>query len=296
MSQTARRAAGPMEHLDDWEESLQARYPAGAVPSSLAGNAKKAEEFRDYAADVRPTVREFYRQNHRHQTLEFVLEKKRQFLPPRHRRMGIWEAMEFLNTLVDDSDPDTDLSQIEHLMQTAEAIRRDGHPRWFVLTGLIHDLGKILCLFGEPQWAVVGDTFPVGCAFSDKVVFPEFFAENPDSNVPEYQTPCGIYSEGCGLDAVHLSWGHDEYLYQVVKGHLPDEALAMIRYHSCYAIHREGAYGHLMNDRDRELMAWVRAFNPYDLYSKGADRPDVAKLRPYYEDLIAEFFPPTLDW
>ena len=94
--------------------------------------------------------------------------------------MGIWEAMEFLNTLVDDSDPDTNLTQIEHLMQTAEAIRADGHPRWFILTGLIHDLGKILCLFGEPQWAVVGDTFPVGCRYSDKIVFPEFFADNPD--------------------------------------------------------------------------------------------------------------------
>ena len=78
--------------------------------------------------------------------------------------MGIWEAMEFLNTLVDDSDPDTDLNQIEHLVQVAEAMRRDGKPRWFILTGLIHDLGKILCLFDEPQWAVVGDTFPVGCA------------------------------------------------------------------------------------------------------------------------------------
>ena len=94
--------------------------------------------------------------------------------------MGIWEAMEFLNTLVDDSDPDTDLTQIEHLMQTSEAIRADGHPRWFILTGLIHDLGKVLCLFGEPQWAVVGDTFPVGCRYSDKVVFPEFFEDNPD--------------------------------------------------------------------------------------------------------------------
>ena len=60
--------------------------------------------------------------------------------------MGIWEAMDFLNTLVDDSDPDTDLSQIEHNLQTAEAIRRDGHPRWFQLTGLVHDLGKVLCL------------------------------------------------------------------------------------------------------------------------------------------------------
>ena len=95
--------------------------------------------------------------------------------------MSIWSAMEFLNTLVDDSDPDTDLSQIEHLLQTAEAIRADGHPRWFILTGLIHDLGKVLCLYGEPQWAVVGDTFPVGCAYSDKIVFPEFFDDNPDA-------------------------------------------------------------------------------------------------------------------
>ena len=70
--------------------------------------------------------------------------------------MGIWEALEYLNTLVADSDPDTDLSQIEHNLQTAAAIRCDGHPRWMILTGLIHDLGKVLCLYGEPQWAVVG--------------------------------------------------------------------------------------------------------------------------------------------
>src|SRR4029078_7108663 len=125
--------------------------------------------------------------------------------------MGIWEAMEYLNTLVDDSDPDTQLTQIEHLMQTAEAIRADGHPRWFVLTGLIHDLGKILCLWDEPQWAVVGDTFPVGCRYSDKIVFPQFFAENPDHRDPRYQTRLGVYAAGCGLSQVQMSWGHDEY-------------------------------------------------------------------------------------
>jgi inositol oxygenase len=287
----------PLEHVDDWEEALQARYPAGSeAPSPAAGTAKKPDEFRNYRDFVRPCVREFYRLNHRHQTLEFVLAKKREYLPLARRRMGVWEAMEFLNTLVDDSDPDTDLTQIEHLMQTAEAIRRDGRPRWFILAGLIHDLGKILCLFGEPQWAVVGDTFPVGCTYSDKVVFHEFFAENPDSRVPAYQTPCGVYEERCGLDRVHLSWGHDEYLYRVVRDYLPEEARYMIRYHSFYAAHREGAYAHLMNGHDRELFAWVRAFNPYDLYSKGESRPDVAGLRPFYEELIAEFFPPALRW
>ena len=279
---------GPLPHLDDWEEVLAARYPAAP--------AKSKEAFRDYRAEARPSVREFYRLNHRHQTLAFVLAKKQQYLPLRRRRMGVWEALEFLNTLVDDSDPDTELSQIEHLLQTAEAVRAAGQPRWLILTGLIHDLGKILCLFGEPQWAVVGDTFPVGCAFSDRVVFPEFFADNPDSQVHAYQTPCGIYEEGCGLDRVHLSWGHDEYLYQVVRDYLPEEARYVIRYHSFYAAHREGAYGHLMSERDREMFAWVRTFNPYDLYSKAASRPDVAALRPFYEDLIAEFLPPVLSW
>jgi inositol oxygenase len=160
----------------------------------------------------------------------------------------------------------------------------------------VHDLGKVLCLYGEPQWAVVGDTFPVGCAFSPRIVFPELFAGNPDTRVPEYSTRLGIYGEGCGLDRVHMSWGHDEYLYQVLRPHLPAEALAVVRYHSFYAAHREGDYGYLMNADDRRLMEVVREFNPYDLYSKSAERPDFARLRAYYEDLVAEFLPPVLDW
>jgi inositol oxygenase len=257
---------------------------------------KKQDEFRDYSAETAPVVQEFYRQNHAQQTRDFVLQKKREYLPLAKRRMGIWEAMQYLNTLVDDSDPDTNLSQIQHLMQTSEAIRKDGKPRWFILTGLIHDLGKILCLYGEPQWAVVGDTFPVGCAFSDKIVYPEFFAANPDSRDPRYRTPLGVYAEGCGLDRVDLSWGHDEYLYQVVKGYLPDEALYMIRYHSFYPWHKEGAYDRLMDERDRRMLPWVKEFNPYDLYSKSAERPDAEALKPFYTDLIAEYFPAELSW
>jgi inositol oxygenase len=283
---------GPLSDLDDWESAHE--------PPAIDGNGNSAAEpkraFRDYRNAVCPGVSEFYRLNHTHQTLDFVLAKKREYLSRQRSSMTIWEAMAFLNTLVDDSDPDTDLSQIEHLMQTAEAIRRDGHPRWFILTGLIHDLGKVLCLYGEPQWAVVGDTFPVGCRYSEEIVFHEFFSENPDWMNPIYQTPCGIYEPGCGLDRVHLSWGHDEYLYQIVKDHLPEEALAMIRYHSFYPAHRAGEYGELMNDRDRELMDWVRRFNPYDLYSKGEKRPDVAALTPYYRKLIDEFFLGPLAW
>ena len=283
----------PLQDLDHWEEFLKARYPE---PSGGGRPARDESTFRDYRKEARPSVKEFYRLNHAHQTFDFVQQKRRQYLGLTNRQMGVWEAMEYLNQLVDDSDPDTDLSQIEHLLQAAEAARADGQPRWMILTCLIHDLGKILCLWGEPQWAVVGDTFPVGCAYSDRVVFPEFFADNPDAKVPKYQTRNGVYEEGCGLDKVYLSWGHDEYMYHVVKDYLPEEALYMIRYHSFYAAHREGAYDHLMSDHDRQMFEWVRRFNPYDLYSKADERPDLAKLKPYYEALIAEYFPPTVRW
>ena len=143
---------------------------------------------------------------------------------------------------------------------------------------------------------MVGDTFPVGCRFSERIVFHEFFADNPDAAVSEYRSRLGIYEEGCGLDRVMLAWGHDEYLYHVAREYLPEEALAMIRYHSFYAAHREGEYQYLMNDHDREMFEGVRQFNPYDLYSKSHEPPDVAALRPFYEDLIAKFFPPALAW
>lgn len=283
----------PLENLEEWEDFVKERYPENLVGTNPN---KKEEQFRDYENTARPTVREFYRLNHRYQSFDFVQEKRREFLVRNRREMSVWEALEFLNTLVDDSDPDTDLSQLEHLLQTAEQIRKDGHPRWFILTGLIHDLGKILCLFGEPQWAVVGDTFPVGCTYSEKIVFHKFFADNPDSQNPAYQTKLGIYEKNKGLDSVTMSWGHDEYLYHVTKDYLPQEALYMIRYHSFYPAHRDGAYDYLMNDQDRRMLGWVQKFNPYDLYTKSHTRPNLKELRPFYDELIREYLPPILKW
>lgn len=278
----------PLQSIEQWEEDVLARYP------EQDSTAKNKEEFRNYDNPGRDTVREFYRLNHQYQTFDFVQEKKREFLQFNRKDLPVWEAMEFLNTLVDDSDPDIELDQLQHLLQTAEAIRADGHPDWFVLTGFIHDMGKVLCLFGEPQWAVVGDTFPVGCKFSDKIVYPEFFALNPDSRDERYNTEYGIYTPHCGLDNVQMSWGHDEYLYQITKDYLPEPALYMIRYHSFYSQHREHAYNHLMSAHDHKMFEWVNKFNPYDLYSKSPKPPVVSELKSYYEDLIAKYLPATV--
>lgn len=277
----------PLESLDDWEDDLLKRYPEP--------NKKQKEDYRNYTDSPRDAlVRNFYKINHQFQTYDFVVAKQEEFLELKKQKMSVWEALDYLNTLVDDSDPDIELDQLQHLLQTAEAIRQDGHPDWFVLTGLLHDLGKVLCLYGEPQWAVVGDTYPVGCQFSDKIVYPEFFAENTDYSDERYNTKFGVYSKHCGLDQVKMSWGHDEYLYHVMKDYLPKPALYIIRYHSFYAQHREGAYSHLMNEEDHKNFEWVKKFNPYDLYSKIPVPPDAKALKPYYEKLIAKYLPNKL--
>jgi inositol oxygenase len=278
----------PLNSLDEWEEDVLKRYPEQEAP------AKAKEEFRNYETPVRDTVREFYKLNHTYQTYDFVQGKRREFLSFGKREMPVWDAFQFLNQLVDDSDPDTDLDQFQHLLQTAEAIRADGHPDWMVLVGLMHDMGKVLCLFGEPQWAVVGDTFPVGCAHSEKVVYPEFFALNPDSGDPVYNAELGVYKIHCGLRNVNMSWGHDEYVYQMMKNSLPEPGLYMLRYHSFYAWHREGAYDYLLDDHDRDMLKWVKLFNPYDLYSKNPEPPDWTRLKPYYENLVNKYLPATL--
>jgi inositol oxygenase len=93
-----------------------------------------------------------------------------------------------------------------------------------------------------------------------------------------------------------MSWGHDEYIYRVVKDYLPEPALYMLRYRSFYAAHRHRAYRHLMSSHGEDMFSWVQKFNPYDLYSKGAAQPQVNEMCPYYEDLIAEFFPDSIHW
>eukprot|EP01113_Clastostelium_recurvatum_P000059 TRINITY_DN1002_c0_g1_i4.p1 TRINITY_DN1002_c0_g1~~TRINITY_DN1002_c0_g1_i4.p1 ORF type:complete len:307 (-),score=107.85 TRINITY_DN1002_c0_g1_i4:95-958(-) len=262
---------------------------------------KDKADFRNYAdSKLQDRVSRTYEVQHTQMTYTYAQEKLKHFTTHGiNMEMTIWEACEMLNAIVDESDPDVDTPQIHHLLQTAEAIRR-AYPGeewdWFHLTGLIHDLGKLLALpqVGLPQWAVVGDTFPVGCKFVEENVFSEFFAANPDNSDPRYNTVNGVYEPGCGLDKVTMSWGHDEYMYQVClrnKATLPVQALYMIRFHSFYPWHRYGAYTHLLNDQDRDMLKWVLEFNKYDLYSKEDVAVDVATLKEYYTKLAHKYFP-----
>ena len=210
-----------------------------------------------------------------------LLAQHAQFGSFSYKRMTVMEAVDMLDGLVDESDPDVDFPNSFHAFQTAEGIRKAhpdkgvlptrpswwwgrvevwpspsrpclppqpqgcpsalapapplacpaslSPPDWFHLIGLLHDLGKVLALAGEPQvrrgvegvgragpraasalgsghplggqasqahpplpvppqWAVVGDTFPVGCRPQGSVLFCDStFQDNPDLQDPLYR-------------------------------------------------------------------------------------------------------------
>lgn len=264
--------------------------------------AVKQKDFRDYHKDeeIIRAVREHYRKMRMNQTVEYVQRMKEKYLTF-DKPMHVWEAMEKLNVLVDVSDPDLTLPNVHHLIQTAEGAREDGQPDWLQLVGLIHDLGKVMYLWGcdedgtseKEQWGLVGDIFVVGCKIPGTVVYPEFNTLNPDMHDPRYNTETGMYEVGCGLDNCQLAWGHDEYLYQVLKHHpenkIPEEGMVDIRYHSFYPWHTGNSYAALESPRDEQYKEGVRKFNQYDLYTKRHQTFDLEEMKAYYQPIIEKY-------
>ena len=82
--------------------------------------------------------------------MEFVKSMHQKYLKFNHR-MKIQDVFSKLEHFIDVSDPDISLPNYYHGIQTAEAIRKDEHPEWLQLVGLIHDLGKIMYLWGNDQ-------------------------------------------------------------------------------------------------------------------------------------------------
>ena len=259
------------------------------------------KKFRDYDSDaVLPAVRENYRKMRSRQTVDYARRMREKYLTF-ERPLTVWQAVEALDDFVDLSDPDMDLPNAQHLLQTAEGIRAADKPDWMQLVGLIHDLGKVMYRWGcdedgtslAEQWGMVGDIFLVGCALPDTAVYPEFNALNPDMQDPRYNSELGIYQAGCGLDACITAWGHDEYLFQVLQNHphnrIPEAGMVMIRYHSFYPWHSGGSYENLMQPRDYRYRDWVREFNRYDLYTKSQQTLDPERLRARYQPIIERY-------
>jgi len=259
------------------------------------------DAFRNYEDSKRQEIVEkTYHTMHTLQTVGFGRETREKWLKFDKGQFTIMEMIALLDELVDDSDPDNELPNSIHDFQTAERIRQQWPTEdWFHLVGLLHDIGKVLALravAGDQvleQWAVVGDTYPVGCAPAEEIVFgAKSFEDNPDMKDSVYSTKMGMYKPGCGISKLMMSWGHDEYMYWVLKENnctLPDAGLNMIRFHSFYPWHDKGAYTQFESEDDAEMKQWVKEFNKFDLYSKGDAVPDVANLVPYYQTLLEKY-------
>lgn len=144
------------------------------VPTFVPGSDKAVEAFRVYERTDKgwnSTVYKHYRAMRTNQTLAFVnrmLEKYslesfgvRPVTPAgaellraagvssgvegapdgsKGLTMSVRDMFKLLEKYVDASDPDTELPNLIHMIQTAERARAAGEPDWFVLTCLIHDM------------------------------------------------------------------------------------------------------------------------------------------------------------
>lgn len=269
---------------------------ASTVDTPSGDNGSGGQRFRNYGPDALQRVKDFYYDNHKNQSFSMAAALRERYIPLRGLKRDVWEVVEEIGGLRDQSDPDLrDVPQLWHFYQTAESLRKKNQPKAMIAAGFVHDLGKILTRELH-HWAVVGDTFPVGCAFSDKNVFPEYFQLNPDFDNPRYNTPNGVYTPGVGIENLAMSFGHDEYAHAVLGGSLPPDVAFAMRFHSFYPWHRERAYTHLESAQDRQRLPLVRLFAGSDCYSKDSKPPDVETLKPYYQALVRRFFPGKVQW
>lgn len=299
--------------MSSFELEAAPANPSLVATSSIKTSDKSDVDFRNYDPAVTPrrVVEHYLNMRSKHTVAQYEkMAAKYHFDPVTgegRRQMTILEAFKELECYVDASDPDLDLPNLVHLLQTAEGIRKAGHPEWFQVVGLLHDMGKIMFLWGDDsdgqngydpkgqQWGLGGDTFVVGCALPEgaAIVFPEFNHLNPDMADDRYSSTFGMYAAKCGIDNLKFAWGHDEYMYRMLvanKADIPKEGLAMVRYHSAYPWHTHNQYSHLTTEEDEEIKEWVKVFNQFDLYTKdGNNKVDVDALWPYYKGLLDKF-------
>lgn len=151
-------------------------------------NTKDKDSFRNFSEGTALFDRVFntYLEMHTKQCVEYVQQKHKQYLGFNHGKFSIMEAIAELEDFVDASDPDVDFPNSYHAYQTAEGLRAQ-YPDldWLHLTGLIHDLGKMMGKWGEPQFSTVGDTYIVGAEFAPSIVYRNnTFHNNPDLKNP----------------------------------------------------------------------------------------------------------------
>lgn len=194
------------------------------------------------------------------QSLDTIKQLRRKYMDPVFGKARVWEMIEKLGMCIDESDNSLLLtSQYVHVQQILEAMEQDKvEDRDLILTALLHDIGKVMLLANEAPEHVVG-----------------------------YINPVGDWAHGIGLDNIVFQFGHDEFAYQRLKDHVPENIAWTIRYHS-------GMYNKIApycSDREKPFLNGTLArFQPYDMGVKSFTHlPKLDMSR--YRDMIEDMFP-----
>ena len=75
--------------------------------------------FRNY--DNKNKVENTYKKMLENHTIQYLNDMKNKFIPS--KKYNIWDIITQFNSIIDESDPDSDLPQIVHAYQTAESIK-----------------------------------------------------------------------------------------------------------------------------------------------------------------------------
>jgi inositol oxygenase len=190
------------------DENNQGHKKTCTVPppssAKLPKSDKDVTKFRDFNGatnTVVPRLRQQYKWMREKSTVAFYDRMIDKFGKFDHATWTIREAFDALGDFRDALEPDLELPNFVHGLQTAEGMRQAGMEDWLVLVGLLHDMGKIMFVWGDgedgmdgsltgPQWALGGDTWVVGCAIPDSVVFSDLNSCSPDMTLSQYRYSC----------------------------------------------------------------------------------------------------------
>ncbi len=202
---------------------------------------------------------------HERQDAETVARLRHKYEAPVLGDVRVWELVELLAQCIDPSDGRLfGASQQFHVLQMLDAMEHDRvtDPD-LVLAALVHDIGKVLLLFGEDPANVVCMTRPIP------------------------PTPTTTPTPAIGLDHATLQWNHDEFGYSRLVEHVPDHIAWLIRYHSIVIPECEP----LMDDRDRDYVErYLKLFARYDHDTKTPFRLPARQIHEY-RDIVEEAFP-----
>ncbi len=203
------------------------------------------------------------RARHAAQDIAEATALRRKYRQPVFGEIPTWSLFEVMARIIDPADDRLYCTSQEiHMLQVIEAMAADGMAsEEFILAALVHDLGKVCMLKGEPA-----------------------------ENVTYRNNLLATGEPGAGLEQCTLQWSCDDLTWSRLKNHLPPHVAWLVRYHGILP----KACSPYMDARDRDhAERYLKPFRDYDLYSKSPFARPRSRLEDY-RPIIEKYLPPRI--